>query len=114
MPMALQFNPLIPIWLLLILAAMLLTAIGYGAVMMLQKQIARPLVQLLSALRLGVFFVFVCILLQPIASCSTSVPQLPEMIVLLDTSQSMAQPAQSQTRIEESLAHLRKGDLAQS
>ena len=57
----------------------------------------RSWVQLLTGLRVAIWLVFVFILLQPIVSCTKQTPQLPEMLILVDASQSMAQPSEPRT-----------------
>lgn len=110
--MSIQFNPLLPFWLSLPLIGALLAGVVYGAWMLRQKHVARNWLIGLSCLRSGVFLAFVMILLQPAFSYTRSVPQLPELLVLVDTSRSMNRAGSRETRLEEVSALLAKGELA--
>jgi hypothetical protein len=110
--MSMQLNPLLPIWLSLPLMAALFAGVVYGTWVLRQKQVARRWVIALTCLRLAIFAAFVLILLQPALSYSHSTPQLPELLVLIDTSKSMNRAGSKGTRLEESIALLQKGDLA--
>jgi hypothetical protein len=110
--MSMQLNPLLPLWTSLPLIVALFAAIVYGAWMLRQKQVAGRWVIALTCLRLAIFAAFVLILLQPALSYSRSTPQLPELLVLVDTSKSMNRAGSQGTRLEETTAALQKGDLA--
>ncbi|MBI2805810.1 MAG: VWA domain-containing protein [Planctomycetes bacterium] len=110
--MTIQFNPLLSFWLSLPLIAALLTAVVYGGWVLRQKQVARNWRIALTGLRTGVFCVFVLILLQPALSYTSSSPQLPEMLVLVDTSKSMSRTSAKKNRLEDALGVLQQGDFA--
>jgi hypothetical protein len=110
--MSIQFNNLLPTWLTVLVTIALFAAMVYGTITLLRKQIARDLVITLSSLRFGIFLFFLLILLQPATTYSSSVAQLPELIVMVDTAQSMGKASNKETRLQEVTATLQKGDLA--
>lgn len=112
--MSMHFNNLLPAWLTLLLAGALLAAIGYGVFALLQRAVSRNLVVTLSLLRLGAFVLFLMILLQPAFTYTSHIAQLPEMVVLVDTSPSMGQAGNQGTRLDEATAILNRGELASS
>ncbi len=113
--MSIQLNPLLSSWLTLLLVLALLGALVHGTVIMLRKQVVPRLVWTLGGIRLAIFFTFLAILLQPAVSYTTSVAQLPELLVLIDTSPSMSIPAAGgNTRLDEVKGVLKKGEFAES
>src|SRR5262249_5336177 len=110
--MSLHFNNLLPWWLSVLLVIALLGATVYGTLTLVRKGVAGNWVMTLLLLRLGVFVLFLLILLQPALTYTSRTTQLPELIVLVDTSQSMGQSGSKGTRIEEVGGVLRRGDLA--
>ena len=106
--MSIQFNYLLPAWLTAILIGAFFVALVYGTVLLLRKQIAGKLVMILTCLRVAIFAVFALILLQPAVSYTSSVAQLPEMLVLIDTSPNM----DLGNRLEHAKTTLQKGELA--
>jgi hypothetical protein len=110
--MSFQFNSVLPACFALPLIAALLAATIFGTVTLLRKRIAPNLIITLSALRFAIFIVFLLILLQPALTYTSNVPQLPELVVLVDTSPSMAQDDGKGTRLSEATAALRQGALA--
>jgi hypothetical protein len=110
---ALDIAPLWPTWLIGIIASAFLIAIAYGTWTMLAKQVRPGWVAVLTLLRLLVLLIMVHILLQPSLSFSQPVASRPEILVLIDTSQSMSHPAQGDhSRLQEMLAVLDKGQFA--
>lgn len=87
--MAIQYNNLLPIWLTILLALGLLFAVINGTVMLSRKKIAPNLIIILFCLRFAILLTFLLILLQPVIPYKSSSNQLPELLVLLDTSTSM-------------------------
>jgi hypothetical protein len=87
-------------------------AIVFGTLTLVRKSIPRNWVLVLSALRFGIFVLFLLILLQPAITYRSNTAQLPEMIVLVDVSQSMARPGSKGTRLDEVNAVLRRGEFA--
>lgn len=110
--MAIQFNNLLPLWLTLPLVLALLAAIGYGTFTLARKQVARNWLVTLTSLRLGIFVLFVLILVQPAVTYTSSVRQLPELIVLVDASHGMGQAGENRTRLDEVKTALRQGEFA--
>ena len=96
-----QLHSLLPVWLALMLIGALLASVVYGAWTLMHKQVRPRWVAILTGLRLAIVAVFAFILLQPVVSYSRTIPRLPELLVLIDSSQSMAKLAGSQTRLEE-------------
>ena len=110
--MSLQMNPLLSTWLTVLLIFALFAATAYGTLTLVHKAIARNWVITLSCLRAAILVAFLLILLQPAISYTSSLAQLPELIVLVDTSHSMGQPGTKGTRLEEVTSALQKGELA--
>jgi hypothetical protein len=110
--MSIQLNPLLPTWLIVLLAGALLAAVVQGIVVLRIKQVPNRLANLLAGLRLAVLAVFVLMLLQPLISYSSSSTPLPELLILVDTSRSMAAPGLLGTRLDEVTGVLQKGELA--
>ncbi len=109
--MSIQFNPLLPFWLSVPLIGALLAGVVYAIGTLRQKQIARNWLISFSCLRTGIFLAFVLILLQPAISYTRSVPQLPELLVLVDASRSMNRKGTHGTRLEEVTSALQKSEL---
>jgi hypothetical protein len=110
--MSTHLDPVLPSWLTLALAVALLAASLFGTLTLIQKQVSRRWTITLSSLRLSICLVFVLILFRPIISLSISDRQLPDLVVLVDTSSSMSQAGGHGTRLEEVTGVLRRGDLA--
>jgi hypothetical protein len=110
--LSIQFLPVGPRWLLLLVAGALLAAMLYGTVSLVRKGIPGKWVIALGLLRLGAWIVFVLILLQPVVASTQSVARLPELAILVDTSASMALPSDNNgSRLDEVRSHLDRGDL---
>ena len=110
--MSMQFNPLLPGWLTALLALALLAAIVYGTVTLVNRKVARNWTVTLTGLRLAILVVFLVILLQPMITSTSNVPQLPELVVLIDTSQSMASAGDKGSRLQEVTAALKQAEFA--
>src|SRR4051794_26919417 len=98
---SLHCTPLGPTWLLAVLAGAILVAIAVGSVHMLRCHVARKWFMALACLRTVAWLLFVLILLQPAYSSTRYREPLPELLVLIDTSKSMAQPASQGSRLDE-------------
>jgi hypothetical protein len=111
--MSLHLNSILPAWLSWFLIAGLVAILAYGTVVLVHKKINRRWILFLSGLRLVIIGVFLLILFQPVLSTTRSSEQLPEMMILVDTSRSMAQPGGpgKGTRLEEVVAALEKTRL---
>ncbi|HZZ77949.1 MAG TPA: vWA domain-containing protein, partial [Gemmataceae bacterium] len=110
--MSMHFDLLLPAWLTMLLALALLGAIAYGTMTLLQKGVARKFFVILTLIRVIVFVLFLLILLQPALTYTSQAAQLPELVVLVDTSRSMGQASGKGTRLGEVTAHLRQGEFA--
>src|SRR5689334_21048485 len=94
--------PVAPAWLIALLALALLAAIAVGTVVMLRRHVGPRWALALAGLRLGAWLLFLLILLQPAISSTRTVEPRPELLVLVDTSSSMAQPSGGDgTRLDE-------------
>ena len=110
--MSIQMSQLLPAWLTVLLLVALLAALIYGTLTLVRKAIARNWVITLSCLRAAILVAFLLILLQPAISYTSNTAQLPELIVLVDTSLSMSKPGTKGTRLEEVTLALQIGELA--
>jgi hypothetical protein len=108
--MSLHLNSTLPAWLSWFLIAGLLVMLAYGTAVLIRKRINPRWVAFLSGLRLAIIGIFLLILFQPVLSTTRSSEQLPEMMILVDTSRSMAQPGGpgKGSRLEEVVAALEK------
>lgn len=114
--MSLHLVPVLPLWVSLLLATALLGMVVHGSITLLQRQVPRRWVIGLAALRVGIVAVFTLILLQPVVSGTRSAERRPEMLVLVDGSESMAQPGTREgvSRLQESLRVMNDSGLAAS
>ena len=104
MSMTVQWFPLLPVWLVLLIGAALLGVLAFGSSLLTRrKSVPRPWVIALGALRVGMIIVFILGLLRPVLSMPRSVALAPDVLVLVDTSQSMNQPSatRSGNRLDE-------------
>src|SRR5689334_2867435 len=115
MPHHLSINvvPLLPAWAVAVLGAGLLLLLAQGSILLLRKKVPGKWVTILGALRLAIIAVFVVCLLQPVFSFTRSVQRLPDLMVMVDTSQSMANRGGSgdRSRLQEAVANLRSSNL---
>jgi hypothetical protein len=104
---------ILPAWLVWVLAGGLLGVLAHGTLVLIHKKIQPRWVAILGGLRLAIALVFLLILLQPVLSFSQTTEQLPEIMVLVDTSASMGKPggASQGSRLDESITALRKSEL---
>ncbi len=106
--------PLWSTWLILAVAGALVLTLAWSTVLLLRKGIGPRWVAVLTALRVGILALFVLILLQPIVVYTGLVEQRPELLVLVDTSRSMAVPSGTGSRLQEVLDAVRQGELAEA
>jgi hypothetical protein len=99
LPLLDYFHP----WEIVLTAVIFLVLLLYGSYLLLWKQVPGRHVLMLAGLRLLIGGVLILLLLRPIASFSRSEEQLPEMMVLVDTSRSMKFPSGEgeRTRLDE-------------
>jgi len=114
--MSIDFSGLWPTWAILLIAAAVCAALVHGTLGMLRKNVPGRLVGILALLRLAILALFVLIVCQPVITYATTGEQLPELMVLVDTSRSMSQSAANGqgSRLDEALAALRKGPFAEA
>jgi hypothetical protein len=105
--------PLLPPWAVAALALGLLLLLVQGSLLLLRKKVPGKWVAILGALRLAIIAVFIICLLQPVLSFTRGVKRLPDLMVMVDTSQSMANRAGSggATRFQEAVKNLRSSKL---
>jgi hypothetical protein len=110
---AIHYAPVGPAWALIMIALAMLAAIAVGTATMLRRHAARKWAFTLGLLRVIACVLFLLILLQPSLSSTRDAQPLPELLVLVDTSRSMAQPSGgSGTRFDEVRTALERGDFA--
>lgn len=112
--LALHLVPLLPMGMIVLLAIALLAVLVHGCMVLRRKQIPPRWVGILAGLRVAIVLIFVLLLLQPVFSFTRSVSRLPEMLVLVDTSESMSQPGaqENMSRLEELKGTLTGSGLA--
>jgi hypothetical protein len=111
--LSVDVSSLLPVWLTVAMIGALALATAYGLATMLHKKVRPRWVAVVTGLRVAVLAVVVLILLQPVVSYTRTVEPLPEVLVLVDTSQSMGQAgASAETRLGEVVGRLDKGDFA--
>jgi hypothetical protein len=113
--LTLQFLPLVPNWLLVLLGGALLVAILLATFGLLQKGVPVKWVATLGLLRLGAWLLFTLILLQPVLSSTRQARKLPELAILIDASASMGQPGGGDgSRLDEARTPLQQGAFAEA
>lgn len=112
---SLNLLPILPVAVIALVTLGLIALLAHGCLVLLQKQVPPRWVAILAAVRVGIILVFLLALLQPIASFARSTELLPDLLVLIDTSRSMGPtpeaPAESKSRLAQSVATLRDGKL---
>jgi hypothetical protein len=105
--------PILPVWLIVVITIGLLALLAFGSVLLLRRQVPPRWVAILGGWRVIIIAVFALVLLQPVVSFTRPVKREPEMMVLIDTSESMALPgAAKNSRLDEIRPLLESGDLA--
>jgi hypothetical protein len=112
--LSIHWLPVLPAWLIIAIAAVFAVLLIQGSAALLRKQVPGRWVVFFGSWRVAIGVVFVLALLQPVVSYTRTVEPLPELLVLLDTSQSMGQPGSvaGQSRLDQVRSSLEKGDLA--
>src|SRR5436309_15539293 len=112
--LSLQLVPVLPVWVILLVCAALLAALAHGSITLIRRQIPRRSIIVLASLRVAIILLFALVLLHPVASWTRSTQRRPEMLVLLDVSESMSQPGASEgtSRLEEVVQALDRQGLA--
>jgi hypothetical protein len=113
---SIHWLPLIPGWIIALAAGVLLALLTIGSLHLLRKRIPPRWVVVLAILRTLAVLLFVFGLLQPTITYRRQVPKLPELMVLVDASQSMGQKdtTADRTRLEEIVARLQQSGLSTS
>jgi hypothetical protein len=107
-----QLSYILTPWLTWLVAVALLAVLVQGTIVLVRKGIQPRWVAILGGLRFSIIVVFLLILFQPVFSYSREMEQLPELMVLVDTSRSMAQSGQrGQSRLEEAVSVLGESKL---
>lgn len=111
---AVTLAPIIPYWAITSVTFGLLGLLVHGSIVLARKQVPQPWIKLLGAIRVAVILVFLLSMLQPIVSYRTREKRVPDMLVLLDTSRSMARTDGNggATRLETARTLVRSGGLA--
>jgi hypothetical protein len=106
--LTIQWLPLLPGWVILVTATLFVALLLHGSFVLRRKQVPGRRVLNLACLRLLIGAVLVLLLLRPVVSYSRNEEQLPELIVLVDTSQSMGMPGgkEGQSRLDDVRATL--------
>jgi hypothetical protein len=112
--LSLHLVPVVPAWAVLVLAAALLAVLFHGSVTLLRRQVPPRWVGILGALRIAIIVLFALVLLQPVLSYTRTSERRADMLVLLDTSESMDQPGGTEgaSRLEEVVRSLDDSGLA--
>lgn len=110
----LHFLPIIPPWLIAAVCLGLLALLVHGCALLVRKQVPRKWVGILALLRVVIVLLFAVCLIQPVFSYSKSSERLPEMLVLVDASQSMLQPGVGGTRFQEIARTVTSGEMIEA
>jgi hypothetical protein len=89
--LSLSATPVLPVWLVLVLSAGLIGVLVHGSFTLLRREVPRRWIVILAGLRIAVVVLFALVLIQPVISYTRQAQRRPELLVLLDTSESMAQ-----------------------
>jgi hypothetical protein len=109
MNLLVHWFPLLPTGLVSALCAALVATLAFGSWLLGRKNVPRPWVLVLGALRAAAVAVFTLALLRPMVSCDRTLTLLPHALVLVDVSRSMAQgsAASDGSRLDEVRGALR-------
>ncbi len=113
--LSLHLVPVLPAWAVVLLSVALLAVLAHGSLTLLRRQVPRRWVGVLAVLRVATVALFALALLQPVLSWTGTAERRPEMLILLDTSESMAQPGgiEGASRLEEVQRALDGGPAAE-
>jgi hypothetical protein len=111
--LTINWFPLLPGWGIALVSAVLLALIARGSWVMRRKQVPPRWVALLGMLRVAAVLLFAACLLQPVFSYLRHRAQPPELLVLVDTSASMAaaDTADGRSRLAGAIDTLRRSKL---
>lgn len=85
--------PAVPYWLIAVVAVALAALLIHGVIVLRRREVQPRGIRILTMLRFLVAIVFLLCLMQPVISYTRDLEETPEMLVLVDTSQSMSLPA---------------------
>lgn len=88
--MTLHWTPIFPLWLVAAIVAVLAALLGYGCVVLVRKRVPPRWIARLGALRVVILAVLVVCLLRPVIHTDSSRTDAQDLVVLIDTSGSMA------------------------
>ena len=88
--MTIQFMPVLPVWVITLVAMGLLALLVLGSRVLHGKRVPNRWIVLLGLLRVVIVGVLVVCLLQPVVAWQAKAVQKPELLVLVDASKSMA------------------------
>lgn len=109
---SIDWFPLVPGWGIAVMTLGLLALVAWGSSVLAAKQIPRRWVVTLGILRAVAVILFALCLLQPALSYIHGVPRPPELLVLVDTSASMAHKADDdRTRLATAVDELERSKL---
>lgn len=111
---SIELLPLLPAWLIAGLATALLVLLILGSGSLLRKRVPARWVMGLGMLRTAIILAFVLCLLGPVLSFQKQITRKPDLLLLVDTSRSMAQPAPGQgdiSRLALGLSQLQSSGL---
>jgi len=113
--MSLHLVPVLAVWVVLLMSAALLGVLAHGSLTLLRREVPRRSVAVLAVLRIAIVILFALVMLQPVVSYTRTVDRRPEMLVLIDVSESMAEPGgkEGTTRLEEVKGALGGGLVAE-
>lgn len=105
--------PAVPAWLIVLVGAALLALLVHGVIVLRRREVLPRGIRILTALRFLVALVFLLCLMQPVVSYTREVEEIPEMLVLVDVSQSMSLPAGADKadRLQHAVHDLARSDL---
>jgi hypothetical protein len=110
---SIHYLPILPSGLIAVITLSLLALLAYGSALLLRRQVPPRWVVILGSWRVLIIAVFALVLLQPVVSFTRPVKREPEMLVLVDTSESMALPGAGKgSRLDEVQPLLEQGELA--
>ncbi|MEO6848934.1 MAG: hypothetical protein ABI443_14400 [Chthoniobacterales bacterium] len=112
--MSIHWIPILPVWLIAAVTVGLIILLGYGSIVLKQKNVPPKWIGILGAVRIAIILLFVICLFQPVVSCKHTVTQGPAMLVLMDTSLSMKAPEAEgrDPRLQETIKWLESSGLA--
>jgi len=110
--LTLHLNPVLAGWLIAVLAALMLAAVSWSAMILRRRQVPRRWLAILCALRIVAVALFVIGLLQPVISFNRTTHPKPALTVVIDTSASMAMADGDSTRLRRATAVLAAGPFA--